>query len=345
MENIVLIPAYKPDEKLIALVEELDSCGLGIVVVNDGSGPEYDGIFEEVSKKAEVVTLLCNSGKGYALKSGMATIMQKHPECKYFVTADSDGQHKSEDILRVFKELESGSEFVLTVRKFRKDMPARSKVGNNLSRYIYTILNSHYFIDNQSGLRGFEALHAEWLVRVEGNKYDYEMNMLYHADKQGIIITTIPIAAIYIDNNSSSHFDPVKDTVRIYKRLFWSARISFASILLIEQMILAISLFLGYDFLHITLPSVGATAIAFNVLLNRFVVFRKFKYRDYMRVMVYTIIRFIFYSSGLWVFKLFMSYIPLFLSFNFIAIAMIPLEYLMHKLLYLSKYHDVNKER
>ena len=345
MENIVLIPAYKPDEKLIALVEELHGLGLGIMVVNDGSGPEFDCIFEEVSKKAEIVTLPCNCGKGYALKSGMATIAQKHPECKYFVTADSDGQHKSTDILRVFKELESGSEFVLTVRKFRKDMPLRSKIGNNLSRYIYAILNSHYFIDNQSGLRGFEARHAEWLVRVEGNKYYYEMNMLYYADKQGIIITTIPIEAIYIDNNSSSHFDPVNDTVRIYKRLFWSARITFASILLIEQLMLLVSIFLGYKWLYITLPSIGATAIAFNVILNRFVVFRKFRYRDYMRVLVYTIIRFIFYSAGLWVFKLFMPYIPLFVSFNIIAIVMIPLEYLMHKLLYLSKYHDVNKER
>lgn len=345
MERIVLIPAYKPDEKLIALVEELEACGLGILVVNDGSGPDYNSIFEVVAKKAEVVSLPCNSGKGYALKSGMTTIMEKHPECKYFVTADSDGQHKSADILRVFSELESGSEFVLTVRKFRKDMPLRSKIGNNLSRYIYTILNSHYFIDNQSGLRGFDARHAEWLVRVGGNKYDYEMNMLYYADKQGVIITTIPIEAIYIDNNSSSHFDPVNDTVRIYKRLFWSARITFASILIIEQMILAISILMGYNFLHITLPTVGATAIAFNVVLNRFVVFRKFRYRDYMRVMVYTIIRFIFYSWGLWVFKLFMPYIPLFVSFNIIAIVMIPAEYLIHKLLYLSKYHDVNKER
>ena len=345
MKNIVIIPAYKPNSELIKIVEELYAKELGVIVVNDGSGTEYDEIFNSVSEKADVVTIVCNSGKGNALKTGMQTIIDKYPECEAFVTADADGQHKAEDILRVFDELNNGAEFVLTVRKFRKNMPFRSKFGNNLSRYIYTILNGHYFLDNQSGLRGFSVENASWLVRVSGNKYDYEMNMLYYADKQGVQITTIPIEAIYIDNNSSSHFNPLKDTLRIYARLFFSARITFASWFLVEQLILIASIFFGYNYLSITLPVIGATATAFNIILNKFVVFRGFRYRDFMRIIIYTILRYVVYSMWVFMFKFTMPVVPLFLSFNFIVILVIPAEYLMHKFLYLSKYNDIIKER
>ena len=345
MKNIVLIPAYKPDEALIELVNELTANELGVLVVDDGSGSEYSAVFEQVSEKADVVHIPCNSGKGFALKSGITTIMNNYPDCEFFVTADSDGQHKSEDILRVFDELERGSEFVLTVRKFRNNMPARSKFGNNLSRYIYTVLNGHYFVDNQSGLRGSSIRHAEWLVRVDGNKYDYEMNMLYYADKQGVIITTIPIEAVYINNNASSHFNPVKDTLRIYARLFYSARITFLSFLLVEQLMLIATILSNYSFIHIKIPMIGSTAVIFNIVLNKFVVFRRFRYKDLMRTVIYTLIRYVFYTLGIIIFEGSMPFVPLIIAFNFMAIIMIPAEYLFHKFIYMSKYQDINKER
>ena len=345
MKNIVIIPAYKPNHELVKIVDELYSNNLGIIVVNDGSGPIYDEIFDAVSEKADVVTIVCNAGKGGALKTGMQTLIRNYPDCEYFVTADADGQHKCEDILRVFHELEHGADFVLTVRKFRENMPFRSKVGNNLSRYIYTILNGHYLIDNQSGLRGFTAENAEWLVRVDGNKYDYEMNVLYYADKQGIQITTIPIEAVYIDNNAPSHFNPLKDTLRIYARLFYSARITFASWLIMEKLLLFASIFYGYNDIHITIPAIGASGVIFNILLNKFVVFRSFRYKDFLRTIIYTILRFIAYSSIVGLFKLLLPAVPLFISFNLIVILLIPAEYLVHKLLYLSKYNDIVKER
>ncbi len=345
MKNIVIIPAYKPDNALVALVDELCSKDLGVIVVNDGSGAGYKEIFETVSHKAEVVNLIYNTGKGGALKAGITTLMEKYPDCEHFVTADADGQHKCEDIIRVFRELELGAKFVLTVRQFRENIPLRSKIGNNLSRYVYTILNGHYFIDNQSGLRGFSIENAEWLVRVSGYKYDYEMNVLYHADKQGIQITTIPIEALYIDNNSSSHFNPIKDTCRIYARLFYSARITFASWLIMEQMLLLASIFLGYDALQIVIPLIGATGVGFNVILNKFVVFRKFRYKDLMRTVIYTLLRFVGYSIGVYAFKYIMPIVPLFISFNLMVIILIPAEYLVHKFLYISKYNDIVRDK
>lgn len=345
MEKIVIIPSYKPDDRLITLVDELAENNLGILVVNDGSGMEYSHIFMKVSEKARVVNSPVNCGKGFALKCGITTVMQEYPECKYFVTADSDGQHKTEDILRVFKELENDSEFVLTVRKFRKNMPFKSKIGNDLSRFIYTILNGHYFLDNQSGLRGFNIRHAEWLVRVEGNKYDYEMNMIYYADKQSIAITTIPIEAIYIDNNSSSHFNPIKDTLRIYAQLFYSARISFAGMILMEQLLLLVSIIFGYHLFYITIPTLCGTKIIFNIVMNKYVVFRRFQYHDLMRTVIYNILRNVAYTLIILLFAYFLPAVPLFASFNIAIVLCIPCEYYLRKFAYFAKFNDINKER
>ena len=46
--DIVVIPAYKPDETLIKITDQLWAYGCQIIVVDDGSGEEYQGIFDEV---------------------------------------------------------------------------------------------------------------------------------------------------------------------------------------------------------------------------------------------------------------------------------------------------------
>lgn len=343
MKNVILIPAYKPNDELISTVNALSGNNLQIVIVDDGSGEAYRNIFESITDKATIVHIPNNSGKGAALKHGMVYISENCPECKNIITADADGQHRAHDILRVVSELETGAEFVLTMRKFSKSMPFRSRFGNMLSRYIYTILNGHYLPDNQSGLRGFKREHLQWLIKVQGNKYDYEMNMLYYADKQGITITTIPIESVYIDNNSSSHFNPVEDTLRIYARLFQSARVTFSTFFIVQPLIILISIFFGYDHLHITIPLIGASATSVNIILNRFVVFRKFKYRDYARVVMATIMRYMVYTFFCFFAKVYAPFIPIYISFNIGALIMVPLEYIFYKYTYLSKYKDITK--
>ena len=345
MEDVVIIPAYNPDVRLEVLVEKLSEQGFGILVVNDGSREEYRTVFDRISDKATVVHIERNGGKGGALKRGMRELLTHFPDCRRFITADADGQHKPEDIVRVRDELRQGSEFVLTVRNFKRDIPARSKFGNDLSRVIYTVLTGHYFRDNQSGLRGFKTQHIDWLTRVGGEKYDYEMNMLYVADKQAIPITTILIEALYIDGNSSSHFDPVRDTLRIYRRLFKSAWVSFAVFGIYQQLILALSFLFGYSFLHITVPSVGAVAAALTFIFNKFIAFRRFKYNDWLRMIAYTILRFMGYTFGCLVARLALPQMPMFIAFDLTVLIMVPVEYYLQKLMHNGRYMDINKEK
>ena len=83
MKEIVLIPAYCPDDCLCELVERLYAEGFGILVVDDGSGEAYRPIFERVKPYAHVLTAEKNGGKGSALKKGMAELTNFFPEMEF----------------------------------------------------------------------------------------------------------------------------------------------------------------------------------------------------------------------------------------------------------------------
>ena len=345
-DEIVLIPAYKPDEKMVELVHSLVREDFTVIVVNDGSPSYHDCYFQAVASVAGVVTLPENRGKGAALKAGMEVIRDHHPECEIFITADADGQHSVKDILRVRDELRTGSRFVLTVRNLSGDIPKRSKLGNRISRIVYTTLTGHYLNDNQSGLRGFSAEHIGWMLRVGGDKYDYEMNILYHADKQAIPITTMGIDTIYLDGNRSSHFKTIPDTLRIYRKLFSSAWVTFAAVLLTELMMLELTLELNFDHVLISVPSIGIQIAFFNVLLNKFAAFRKYRYADGLRTVIHTLCRFCVYGVLCNLLHLMFPWrwASLIVLFNFVAIAMIPVEYVFHKFMHKFKYREIVKE-
>lgn len=333
--DLVLIPAYEPDNQLVTLTQQLNSQGLQVLVVNDGSGNTYEDIFTQVAQYATVISLVQNRGKGAALKAGMRYIRDRLPECEYFITCDADGQHRVEDVLRVRERLHQGEDFVLTVRQWHKDMPLRSKVGNTLSRFVYTLLTNRYLSDNQSGLRGFSRVHIDWMIRVEKSNYDYEMNVLYYAAKKNIRIATVPIEAIYLGNNESSHFSPLQDTVRIYKSLFTLAGGSFLSFLFSELLVLILSLTLGYDWL-LALPVVGILSWLITLGLNRLVFFRKTVCQDALSTLGYTILTYGLCLLGCLPFLFVLPQVPLFLAFNLIYLIAIPLRYLLHKAIFLA---------
>ncbi len=220
MKTVVLIPAYKPDDALIKTVVELSSHGYDILVVDDGGGADYDDIFKCVSGFAKVLRKKKNYGKGAALKTGFRYILNRMSDVGYVVTADADGQHKTDDIAKVDEKLREGSEFVLGSREFAGEVPVRSRLGNMITRGVFSVVSGVSVGDTQTGLRGFDRSLLEWLVSIPGHRYEYEMNMLLDAAKKGIRIDEVTIETVYEKGNPSSHFNPVKDSVKIYKCIF-----------------------------------------------------------------------------------------------------------------------------
>lgn len=218
--RIVLIPSYEPTEILTELVKKLKKIGFDVVVVDDGSGHEYANIFYSLLKYAYVISYGKNQGKGHALKEGLRYIQKTYHGDFTVISMDSDGQHSLSDAINVCAEAEiySGS-LSLGSRKQGKGSPLRSRFGNCITRNIYRIVAGLSVYDTQTGLRAFDKTLLPFLLGVPGERFEYEMNVLLEAARRNIPIREIAIKTIYIDGNSGSHFDKVKDSYRIYKEI------------------------------------------------------------------------------------------------------------------------------
>ncbi len=269
---IILIPAYEPDLRLPQLVRSLREAApaASVVVVDDGSGPAYRGVFDVTAGVgAEVLRLDENHGKGAALKRGFAWAVQHRPG-EAVVCADSDGQHAVPDIVAVAEQVAPGS-MVLGGREFTGTVPVRSRVGNTVSRWVFRAVTGTAIRDTQTGLRGYPADLLGWLLSVEGERFEYESNLLFEAKRAGVRVVEIPIQTIYLDANASSHFRPVRDSARIYGRLLGFVASSLAGAGVDWVGVLLLSALTG----NLLVSVVGARVLsaAVNFSLNRTAVF------------------------------------------------------------------------
>jgi glycosyltransferase involved in cell wall biosynthesis len=259
LRNIaVLIPAYNPDLRLPQFVAELLERGFGaVLVVNDGSDTSCEGVFQEIAAipGCTVIPHAVNLGKGRALKTGFNHFLVNKPAFIGLVTADADGQHGPDDTESVARQLASHPRhMILGARGFEKGVPLRSRVGNVLTRWVFAFLIGKKISDTQSGLRGLSRELCARALQIDGERYEYEMNMLIAARTQARGILEQPIQTIYIGRNESSHFNPLLDSVKIYFVLFrflLSALLAGATDLLVFAITyrntgnLALSLLLG----------------------------------------------------------------------------------------------------
>ncbi len=104
----VLVPAYRPDGRLPALLSALRRLDphLDLLVVDDGSpGP----VLEQCrALGATVLHHAGNRGKGAALRTGFAHVALVSPGSAV-VTADADGQHLPGDVVRVAAAVGDGT--------------------------------------------------------------------------------------------------------------------------------------------------------------------------------------------------------------------------------------------
>jgi glycosyltransferase involved in cell wall biosynthesis len=232
---IFLIPAYRPSALFCDLLNDLrNKSQVPIVVVDDGSGSANNELFQRAAEVPGVVILrnAVNLGKGAALKHGMNHVLVNYPDCVGVVTADADGQHASGDVLKVASELRADStDVIFGTRDFGRDVPFRSKLGNVVSRYVYRFLVGINLSDTQTGLRGIPRRLMELSLSIRSNRYEFETEQIIIAKTAGFKFRELPIQTVYIDDNSSSHFNPILDSFRIYFVLLRYALSSVATAL------------------------------------------------------------------------------------------------------------------
>jgi glycosyltransferase involved in cell wall biosynthesis len=234
--HVILIPAYQPSAGLVDLVSDLSARGMpALIVVDDGSGPEFREVFHQAARipGVELLRHAVNLGKGAALKTGINHALCVFPDLAGIVTADADGQHHPEDIVRIAAALRQHPDaLVLGSRTFDAAVPLRSRFGNLLTRKLTAALIGAKLQDTQTGLRGIPATLAARLLRIDARGYEFELEMLIAARQAGVPLVEIPIRTIYQPGNQSSHFNPLTDSMKIYFVLLRFSSVSLMTALL-----------------------------------------------------------------------------------------------------------------
>jgi putative flippase GtrA len=268
----VLIPSYEPDARLPTLVAALRSAQLPVLVVDDGSGPAYRRVLDQAEALgATVIGYPVNRGKGHALKVGFGFLAERF-EGHDVVCADGDGQHLVADILRVAERVATADgAMVLGARRFTGRVPLRSRLGNSVTGVLVRTATGLPVHDTQTGLRGYPASMLGWLQGVDGERFEYELDLLLRASQDGVPVEEVEIETVYLDENASSHFRPVVDSARVYAPLLRFSLSSFSAFLVDTVALLGLFALTGA-----LLPSVvGARVLssAVNFAINRRLVF------------------------------------------------------------------------
>ncbi len=284
----VVLPSLDPDDKLIAVIDGLLAYGFtDIILVNDGSKTENLHYFEDQAAAHPEITLLhhpVNRGKGAALKTAFTWFLENRPDGLGVVTVDGDNQHHPEDTRACCEHMLETGHLTLGCRDFTlPDVPARSRFGNHTTSFVFKIFVGMTISDTQTGLRAFPRDCLETLLGVSGDRFEYETNMLLAMKTHAIPFDEVKIRTVYIEENASSHFHPIRDSWRIYKLIlahfFRYTVVSLFSALLdngIYALLSAVLQVLFKDALLTAVCTVGARVVSslFNFFMNKKVVFK-----------------------------------------------------------------------
>ena len=288
----IVIPSYDPDEKLEKVVSGLVDRGFDdIIVINDGSKPECRRYFDAVLSFSQctVIDHEVNRGKGAALKTAIGFFMENRPDRIGIVTADGDAQHSTEDICSVAQALcETPDTFIIGARDFDlPQVPKRSRTGNKLTSFVFRTGLGMKISDTQSGLRGIPASTMEVMGKLKGDRYEYETNALLALKDHSIPFREIPINTVYIDENATSHFRVVRDSVRIYANLLRYAASSIVCMLFELLLFYTLSTIFepeaGSFLVSVLALSSRAASSVVNYTINRHIVFGSSNKRSILR--------------------------------------------------------------
>lgn len=265
MRPVIIIPAYQPAMSLVTLAQQIAATGLKIIIVNDGSDNQCDPVFAHLKQinGVDVLQHATNLGKGQALKTAFNHFLVNYPhDTVGVVTADADGQHLVEDIIKVADALsQSPASLWLGAREFDNAVPLRSRFGNNLTKKVFSCLVGVALKDTQTGLRGIPRNFVKEMLRIHSSGYEFELDMLIQAAQRHIPIHELSIKTVYLDGNKSSHFNPIIDSLKIYFVFLRYSALSLASA--------------GIDFLlftvfHILSQSIFISTVGARVLSGLF---------------------------------------------------------------------------
>ncbi|MDC0192546.1 glycosyltransferase [Alphaproteobacteria bacterium] len=225
MHNFLIIPAFKPNKRLISLIKLLNKIGnLKILVVNNGNDIKYNSFFEDLSqyKNTETTLVRNNLGKGYGIKMGLQFIKNKDGNINACIFADADGQHTFDDIVKILDYCNNNDitkKIIIGARQHNIYSPILNRVGNYFYNFFFNSKYQSRVNDCLSGLRAVSFRDIELLINIKENDFRFEVSTLKEYIKKKYNIIEIKVSSTYF-KDKKSHFLKFKDSIKLLKYIF-----------------------------------------------------------------------------------------------------------------------------
>ena len=205
----IIIPAYNEGQGIGSTLDDLSANGIlklaEVIVIDDGSTDDT----ASVVKKYPVTLLRHNVNKGYgaSLKTGI-----RHAGADKIITMDSDGQHTSEAIEQIAREL-AAHHLVIGERTADAYQVANRKFGKWIIRVVGEYLVEQKLPDFNSGLRGFDRKIMRSLLHLMPNGFSFSTTSTLAFLKEGYSIGSVPVTT-RPRLGRASNVRPIKDGIK-----------------------------------------------------------------------------------------------------------------------------------
>jgi glycosyltransferase involved in cell wall biosynthesis len=219
-----VVPAYQAERSVGDVVRELcmrsrelaETTDPSVIVVDDGSTDRTAR--EAESAGATLLRKPVNEGKGAALRDGFRAASALG--ARVAVSVDADGQHPSEEALRLAQHPAPSTALVLGVRDLARDgAPPASRFSNGFSNRWMSWFSGRRLSDTQCGLRRY-PLPETLALELHGTGYEFEAEVILKALSAGLPLVEVPVRVVYPPvAERVSHFRSVRDPTRIVLRI------------------------------------------------------------------------------------------------------------------------------
>ena len=208
-----IIPAHNAEGSIGEVIDRTKEHVSRVIVVNDGSTDRTEAVAR--SRKAEILSIPSQRGKGYALRQGFQLALSNG--CRAVVTLDADGQHDPTDIPNFIEVHRKDTRAILIGSRMAQveRFPRQRYYSNRTAAYFISKALGQYLEDTQCGFRLYPAETLRF-IPLTTSHFQTETEVLLRASRRGIPLNSVPVKNIYLNGNAPpSNFRPVIDTFYI----------------------------------------------------------------------------------------------------------------------------------
>lgn len=198
----VVVPVFNEASVVAGVVGELLQTFPNVVCVDDGS--DDDSVGQIASTGAHLVHHPINLGQGASLQTGLS-YAKARPGGRYFITFDSDGQHRVEDAVKMLEVARSGSADVVLGSRFlnqKTDVPWLKRTVLRTVVALSPTSRRLQLTDAHNGLRVLERRVVDGL-RITMNDMAHASEIIGYLARSNWRVQEVPVTVNYTDYSKS----------------------------------------------------------------------------------------------------------------------------------------------